>query len=653
MNASGTSSTSLNSVAENNLDAGNDQPQAIPAARLSLACETVRAELWAQQSSAGFWPGELASSALSTATAISALSIYCQHAEISDSERESLDLMIVQGLDYLAAQQNFDGGWGDTDKSYSNISTSTLAVAAFHLATSESANRLREFDQVQLKASRYLDEFGGAEKIRARYGKDKTFAVPILANAALAGLVDWQEVGVLPFEAAVVPQRFYHLMQLPVVSYAIPALVAIGQAKFLKDPPGNFLLRQIRQRSINRSLKVLERMQPASGGYLEAIPLTSFVVMSLAATERANHSVVKNGIRFLQETFRDDGSWPIDSNLATWNTTLAVNALASAGEKVDSQECLDWLLSCQHTERHPFTGAEPGGFGWSDLSGAVPDSDDTPGAILSLRHFLASSTLDQERQAQIQASIKSAENWLVKLQNRDGGWPTFCRGWGKLPFDRSGTDLTAHVLRALKDSKNVNSRVIERGFAFLDRNQRENGSWIPLWFGNQDNTAIAANSEENPVYGTAKVLLAYRDWKRFDTQAAQRGLKCLVDQQGLDGGWGGGASVGGQLDPTKQTGIRSSIEETGLAIEALADALQDDSISGNTLLADSIRRAVMRGTEFLINEIEDRSHLDPWPIGFYFAKLWYYERTYPLVFALAALGRVQSNLNQFTDSVDG
>ena len=45
--------------------------------------------------------------------------------------------------------------------------------------------------------------------------------------------------------------------------------------------------------------------------------------------------------------------------------------------------CLDWLLSCQHTKRHPFTGADPGGCGWSDLSGAVPDADDTPGAILA------------------------------------------------------------------------------------------------------------------------------------------------------------------------------------------------------------------------------------------------------------------------------
>src|SRR5262249_58268730 len=53
--------------------------------------------------------------------------------------------------------------------------------------------------------------------------------------------------------------------------------------------------------------------------------------------------------------------------------------------------------------------------------------------------------------------------WLGELQNRDGGWPTFCRGWGKLPFDRSGSDLTAHALRALRawiQRRSVAARVI-------------------------------------------------------------------------------------------------------------------------------------------------------------------------------------------------
>ena len=124
------------------------------------------------------------------------------------------------------------------------------------------------------------------------------------------------------------PQHWFRFLRLPVVSYAIPALVAIGQAKFHFDPPWNPLVRWVRRAALEKSLRVLERMQPASGGFLEATPLTSFVVMSLAAIGHADHPVVRRGVEFLVASAREDGSWPIDTNLATWNTTLSINALA-------------------------------------------------------------------------------------------------------------------------------------------------------------------------------------------------------------------------------------------------------------------------------------------------------------------------------------
>jgi squalene-hopene/tetraprenyl-beta-curcumene cyclase len=42
---------------------------------------------------------------------------------------------------------------------------------------------------------------------------------------------------------------------------------------------------------------------------------------------------------------------------------------------------------------------------------------------------------------------------------------------------------------------------------------------------------------------------------------------------------------------------------------------------------------------WLIDRVEQSQHRQPAPIGFYFAKLWYYERLYPLTFTVAALGR--------------
>ena len=583
-------------------------------ARLDAAYETVRAQLLAERVPQGHWEGLLSTSALSTATAVSALSLVRKHA----SESGGFDDEIAGGIDWLATHQNADGGWGDTVKSYSNIATTMLVRAAFHLA----GQAVAHVEQLT-RAEHYIDAKGGLDGLFARYGKDKTFAVPILTNCALAGLVPWSKVSPLPFELACVPQRFYRFVRLPVVSYAIPALVAIGQTRFYHRKPRLPWVWLVRRMAIEPALRVLRRIQPASGGYLEAPPLTSFVVMSLAASGRADHPVTQAGVRFLLDSKRPDNSWPIDTNLATWTTTLSINALATAGEDVASLGCLDWLLDCQYTEVHPFTGADPGGWGWSDLSGAVPDADDTPGALLALTAWRNSPCCSAADRTRIEDSARAGTRWLQKLQNRNGGWPTFCRGWGKLPFDRSGADLTAHALRALKAWKELASdprmgRSIDAGFRYLSSQQRSDGSWLPLWFGNQDDP-----HEENAVYGTAKVLQAYRDFDKLNTEPARRGVLWLRSAQNHDGGWGGGSASGGR--------IRSSVEETALAVETLASV---------GLASDTVE-AIDRGVDWLVEAVENDRHREASPIGFYFAKLWYYEKLYPLIFTVAALGQAR------------
>ena len=585
----------------------------IDPAQLNAAYERVRHDLLAERGSAGHWIGELSSSALSTATAVSALALVQRHAPPHDR----FDGLIAGAIRWLTAHQNGDGGWGDTDRSYSNIATTMLVRAALQLA-----GRAEESSDAMAAGLRYVEAQGGLAGVRARYGRDRTFAVPILTNAALAGQVAWSEVPPLPFELACVPQRFYRFIRLPVVSYAIPALVAIGQARHVHRPSAWPWMRWLRRAAVAPSLRVLGKMQPDSGGYLEAAPLTCFVVMSLAATGRADHPVARRGVQFLVDSVRPDGSWPIDTNLATWTTTLAINALAGGGEDVGALDCLDWLLSCQHQRRHAFTGAAPGAWGWTDLSGAVPDADDTPGALLALAACRDSPSCTAADRFRINTAAEAGLGWLLDLQNRDGGWPTFCRGWGKLPFDRSGADLTAHALRAFQAWDGLaagprRERSIQAAFCYLASQQRPDGCWVPLWFGNQDHPG-----EENPVYGTAKVLLAYRDFRRLETEPAQRAVAWLCQARNPDGGWGG-------------DGRRSSVEETALAVEALAGGLLGDR-GGN---------ACDGGVRWLVEAVAAGRHRDASPIGFYFAKLWYYERLYPLLFTLAALGQARRRGN--------
>ncbi|MGI9474965.1 MAG: prenyltransferase/squalene oxidase repeat-containing protein [Rubripirellula sp.] len=631
--------------------------------RTRATLDRLRQELIDERGDERHWTGTLSPSALSTATAVSAMSAVVLHTTESPPDPRLMSC-IEKGIAYLSGQQNDDGGYGDTDRSHSNIATSYLVLAATSLAQQATDTSSETERSDRLKA--YLDKAGGIDALRRRYGKDKTFVVPILTNMAIAGLVPWDDVAALPFEAAVFPQSMYRLLQMPVVSYAIPALVAIGQARHFHGRKAFAPLRWIRGASIHRTMNVLRRMQPQSGGYLEATPLTSFVVMSLAATKRGDCEVSRLGLKFLMDSMDSDGSWPIDTNLATWVTSLAIHALRC--DPNDDRSWVDarmvqWHLSCQHRVRHPFTGAEPGGWGWSDLSGAVPDSDDTPAAILALSQLR--NDVDRETSTRCEQAMSQGQDWLSRLQNRDGGWPTFCRGWGKLPFDRSSNDLTAHALRALSanadpDPDRRTQKLQASGKRFLERNQEPDGSWLPLWFGNQDR-----DDESNPIYGTSRVLLAAASG-HLTAQATEKGCAYLVQTQNQDGGWGGGPSVTEWLKQStgREFDVSSSIEETALAVEALSTILLSrrnsnprNGVQGGCVPAEiandgtglgtkpldggtaGYREAIIRGIDFLLRSVDDERHRVPWPIGFYFAKLWYHERLYPLIFSVAALGK--------------
>jgi squalene-hopene/tetraprenyl-beta-curcumene cyclase len=574
------------------------------------------ASLLRERTPDGHWEGQLSGSALSTATAIVALALSKSGTRLVDG-----------GVAWLLEHQNDDGGWGDTVVSFSNISTTALVWAALALVERTAANA----SAVQ-RAEAWLGARAGgidppaiARAIVARYGKDRTFSVPILTMCALTGRLGsdgWRHIPQLPFELSVIPRQWFTVISLPVVSYALPALIAMGLVRHVQRPSRNPVTRAIRNSAAPRALRVLATLQPVNGGFLEAAPLTSFVAMALIGAGCADHPVVHRSLDFLRASARADGSWPIDTNLATWLTTLAVGALGAGGR---AAEHLDdaarkavrrWLLAQQTRDVHAYTGAAAGAWSWTDLPGGVPDADDTPGALLAL-HALG---VDGETTAAAARGV----TWLLDLQNRDGGVPTFCRGWGALPFDRSGSDLTAHAIRAWLTWRpeldaSLQSRIghaVDAGLAYLARAQRSDGAFIPLWFGNQYD-----KGEENPVYGTSKVVLALqaaRDAGRRDVaRSMNRAIGWLIRVQNADGGWGG------------NLGTPSSLEETSLAVAALTTSREDRTAED----------AAFRGAAWIEKVTRGGTEFTPSPIGFYFAKLWYFERLYPLIFATEALGR--------------
>src|SRR5437764_1255856 len=254
--------------------------RAILASSLAKATAT----LLSARNDQGVWTGELSSSALSTATAITALSLYDQN-----TEQNQNSALIAMGLNWLAENANGDGGWGDTTRSNSNLSTTLLCWAAFGSVPGATERFLQTVDA----AAAWLEANGGGTEpqqitsaILERYGKDHTFSVPILTMCALAGRLGhvstaWKSIAPLPFELAALPRSWFGMLRLPVVSYALPALIAIGQAHHHHAPGGNFFRRVLRNMTRRRTLRILAEIQPSNGGFLEATPLTSFVAMSL------------------------------------------------------------------------------------------------------------------------------------------------------------------------------------------------------------------------------------------------------------------------------------------------------------------------------------------------------------------------------------
>ena len=563
------------------------------------------------------WTGRLSSSALSTALAVTAL----------DDGNEEDCAFARQGVQWLVNNMANDGGWGDTPGSPSNISTSLIVRACL-----SRNKKCKGVDKALSESGAFImAETGGlsvkvaSETLKNIYGDDKTFAVPILMCLSICSddPEEWLHVPKIPFYLALLPQWCFRFFRLEVVSYALPALIAVGLCRHIcvaefrgKKPWGRMIASLL--------LGKLENLQPEHGGFLDAVPLTAFVVMALKCCGCADCRVVEQGSSFLRSSFRSDGSCPIDTNLRCWLTSLSARVLVDeiASDQEEAKKTVQWIINHQYQSVHPFTGAKPGGWAWTDCPGGVPDADDTAAALIALFYLK-----DFTEIASLTKTVRLGMSWLMQLQNRDGGVPTFCRGWGHLPFDKSCCDITSHAVEALSIWRGyirLNDFIVfDDGFMakvdkslyemvdFLEKQQRPDGSWLPLWFGHQQ-----SEGKLNHIIGTARVLSGLHALRGDDTYSnklslmVERGESMLVKEQKKDGGW--------------SAGIDSTIEESALAVKALASGCTISTAAaeyGAAWLADMI----------LNNEIISS------PVGLYFSVLWYDEVLYPLIWSAAAL----------------
>lgn len=301
---------------------------------------------------------------------------------------------------------------------------------------------------------------------------------------------------------------------------------------------------QLRLAALRRAEQhILERIEP-DGTFYSYFSSTFLMIFALLARGYPkSHPIITHAIQGLKSMI-----CPIGESLhvqyttaAVWNTALISSVLQEAGVPSSTkviQQANQYLLSRQHVKYGDWAihnpNIEPGGWGFSNINTINPDVDDSIAALRAIRMFAT-------EQASYRQSWDRGINWVISMQNDDGGWPAFERNVNKpflawLPIeggedilmDPSTADLTGRTLQFFGDCTllNKNHQIIKRGVDWLLNHQEEDGSWYGHW-------------GSCYIYGTwtaATGLSAIGI--SSDHPAIQKAVKWLHETQNPDGGWG-------------------------------------------------------------------------------------------------------------------
>ena len=222
-----------------------------------------------------------------------------------------------------------------------------------------------------------------------------------------------------------------------------------------------------------------------------------------------------------------------------WDTCIAMVALEEAGVPADHPALVksaEWILSKQVLGAGDWQvknkDAAPGGWVFEFRNDFYPDVDDTAFVLMALQRV---KFPDPKR---MEAAVRRGIQWLLSMQNRDGGWAAFDRDNNKgflcnIPFadhnamlDPSTADVTARVLECLgRFGWSANHPAIQRAVQFLLKDQCEDGSWFGRW-------------GVNYVYGTSGVLRSLETVSLTAKEYCQRAVRWLRSVQKPDGSFG-------------------------------------------------------------------------------------------------------------------
>ncbi|MCA0986467.1 terpene cyclase/mutase family protein [Guptibacillus algicola] len=271
-----------------------------------------------------------------------------------------------------------------------------------------------------------------------------------------------------------------------------------------------------------------------------------------------------------------------------WDTALISYALDEAGVSYESSvriNSVNYLLEHQQDREGDWAitrpTIQPGGWGFSRGNTFHPDMDDTSAALRAITRYI---TFDEK----IHSAWQNGVNWLIGMQNDDGGWPAFepdrkalllkdlpIDGANSSFPDDSTADLTGRTIEFLCHDAGLKGShpVIQKAMNWLIKNQESDGSWYGRW-------GIYY------LYGTWAALTGLKAADLSgDHPTVRNGLDFLKKTQHAAGGWGESCSSN-----VKQRYIplsHSTPSQTAWAVNALM------SWEGNTI-------EVRKGIDYLL-----------------------------------------------------
>ena len=519
-------------------------PGAPPAAkRIEVAVQRGVQYLLGRQSREGYWCGVLHNDSSVTGLYI----LLANYTRNVDPARQA------KAVRYLLDEQGQDGGWEQYPGSGGSLDVTLVNHTALCVAGVDPES------PPLLRSHAFVDERGGL-------GHANFFTKILLG---MFGQLPWRQLPWISCRLIESPDIIYRqgfprtilipymllyenrmVLDLPPFFASPPesgTSEASGNALRQEKSPTAYLDRLKADENRERCIQWILERQETDGCWAGIVQVTAFSCMALASCRNpAFEPLIARGVRSIE-------AWQVETETTiqqpfsvgpVMDTSFSIVALRRAGvpgRHPSIRKAAAWLVGRQSRLRGDWAYANPetcpGGWAFQFHNTWYPDVDDTSMVLHALAH-LEPAVLEP-----FYPSVDAGLEWLLSMQNRDGGFPVWDRNnWRifnvlKSVFDvgdYSHADVTARTLQALHRIGRLEryahrtdmETAMDRAFRFLLREGKHDGSWYGRWGANY-------------TYGTGQVLQALcLPESPARTSVTRKATDWLYGVQNADGGWG-------------------------------------------------------------------------------------------------------------------